>query len=155
MEGCGLQAELKKVRPFDSPEQEIYLNLARTADHLATEFAALFKAHGLSESQYNVLRILRGTAAAMPCQEIASRMVSHMPDLTRLVDRLEAAGLVERNRTKEDRRLVLIRITEAGLARLAALDAPVLELHGRQLSHLSADEMAELNRLLVKARRPD
>jgi DNA-binding MarR family transcriptional regulator len=82
-------------------------------------------------------------------------MISHLPDITRLVDRLEAAGLVARSRTREDRRLVLIRITEKGLALLAGLDEPLMELHRRQLAHFTPDELTELNRLLVKARRPD
>jgi DNA-binding MarR family transcriptional regulator len=150
-----LQDEIKKRDPFEVPEQEVALNLARTADHLQAEFVRLFKARGISHAQYNVLRILRGAATALPCQEIAGRMITHLPDITRLVDRLEATGLVGRCRTEEDRRLVLVRITAAGLDLLAGLDGPVLDLHRRQLAHLSPEELAELNRLLVKARRPD
>jgi DNA-binding MarR family transcriptional regulator len=82
-------------------------------------------------------------------------MISHLPDITRLVDRLETAGLVERARTQEDRRVVLIRITKKGLRILADLDEPTLELHRRQLGHLTTEEMSELSRLLVKARRPE
>jgi DNA-binding MarR family transcriptional regulator len=149
-----LQHELQKRDPFDVPEQEVALNLARTADQLQLEFARLFKQRGLTEPQYNVLRILRGAGTALPCLEIAGRMISHLPDITRLVDRLEGAKLVERHRTEADRRVVLVGITDAGLEVLGALDAPVLELHRRQLGHLSAEEMAELNRLLVKARGP-
>src|SRR4051794_2108458 len=149
-----LQDEIKKRNPFDAPEQEVALTLARTADHLQAGFARLFKTHGITGAQYNVLRILRGAGAELPCLEIAGRMISHLPDITRLVDRLEAAGLVERCRTREDRRLVLVRITKPGLRILAELDAPVLDLHRRQLGHLTPEEMAELNRLLVKARQP-
>src|SRR4051812_29775467 len=149
-----LQHEIQKRNPFDAPEQEVALNLARTADHLHNEFARLFKQRGLTEPQYNVLRILRGAAAELPCLEVAGRMISHLPDITRLVDRLEAAGLVGRRRSDEDRRLVLVGITEQGLKVLGDLDVPVLELHRKQLGHLTADEMAELNRLLVKARKP-
>src|SRR3954454_22771402 len=149
-----LQDELKKRHPFDAPEQEAALNLARTAEQLQAEFSRLFKAHGITGAQYNVLRLLRGAGAELPCLEIAGRMITHLPDITRLVDRLEAAGLVERCRTDEDRRLVLVRITKPGLRVLAALDAPVLELHRRQLGHLAPEELAELNRLLVKARQP-
>lgn len=149
-----LQDEIKKQNPFDAPEQEVALNLARTADSLQGEFARLFKQHRISGAQYNVLRILRGAGAELPCLEIGSRMITHLPDITRLVDRLEAAKLVERTRTREDRRLVLVRITKAGLKVLAELDGPVVELHRRQLGHLTAAEMVELNRLLVKARRP-
>ncbi len=79
----------------------------------------------------------------MPCLEVASRMISHLPDITRLVDSLEAGGLVERCRTQEDRRLVLVKITPPGLAVLAALDAPVLELHRKQLGHLTPEELVE------------
>jgi DNA-binding MarR family transcriptional regulator len=147
--------EIKKRNPFECPEQEAALNLARTADRLASDFARLFKEHGISGSQYNALRILRGAGEALPCLEVAARMITQLPDITRLVDRLEAAGLVRRARTPEDRRVVLIRITDRGLKLLAALDEPVLALHRRQLGHLSREELAELNRLLVKARRPE
>ena len=154
MERSELQHEVKKRHPFEVPEQEVALNVARTADHLASEFSRLFKDYGISGAQYNVLRILRGAGTELPCLEISGRMISHLPDITRLVDRLERAGLVARCRTEEDRRLVLVRITEAGLKLLAELDEPVVARHRRQLGHLSAEEMAELNRLLVKARRP-
>src|SRR3954451_15407804 len=149
-----LQHELHKKNPFDAPEQEVALNLARTADQLQHEFARLFKERGLTEPQYNVLRILRGSETELPCLTIAARMISQVPDITRLVDRLEGAKLVERRRTEADRRVVLVRITDAGLKVLADLDGPVLELHRRQLGHLSDEEMAELSRLLVKARSP-
>lgn len=150
-----LQDEIKERHPFDSPEQEAALNLARTVDRHSAEFARLFKGHGITDPQYNVLRILRGGGEALPCSEVAARMITQLPDITRLVDRLEAAGLVERARTPEDRRVVLIRITDAGLRLLATLDEPVLALHRRQLGHLTREELAELNRLLVKARTPD
>ncbi len=145
--------EIKKRAPFDAPEQEVFLNLARTADVLQADFGRLFKKRGISHAQYNVLRILRGAGTELPCLEVAGRMISHLPDITRLVDRLESGGLVERCRTEEDRRVVLIRITEQGVKLLAELDEPVLQLHRDQLGHLSAREMDELNRLLVKARR--
>ncbi len=137
-----LQDEVKKRNPFDSPEQEAALNLARTADRIAAEFCRLFKEHGISGSQYNVLRILRGAGEPLPCLEVAALMITQLPDITRLVDRLEGAGLVERARIPEDRRVVLIRITERGLKLLDALDAPVVELHRKQLGHLTRDELA-------------
>ncbi len=146
--------EIKKRGPFDSAEQEVALNLARTSDRHFSEFARLFKTHGITGAQYNVLRILRGAAEALPCQEIAGRMITQLPDITRLVDRLEEAGLVERSRTPEDRRLVLTKITEGGLRLLSGLDEPVSQLHKAQLAHLTREELAELNRLLVKAREP-
>jgi DNA-binding MarR family transcriptional regulator len=155
-----LQEELGKKHPFASPEQEATLNLLRTHDHVQQAFARLFHEHGLSDPQYNVLRILRGARGegdgeGLPCLEVAARMVTRMPDITRLVDRLEEAGLAERSRTAADRRKVLVRITPAGLALLARLDRPVLDLHKRLLGHLTREELAELNRLLVKARRPE
>jgi DNA-binding MarR family transcriptional regulator len=149
-----LQHEIKKRNPFDCPEQEAALNLARTADRFHDSFGRLFKCHGITGAQYNVLRILRGAADALPCQEIAARMITRVPDITRLVDRLEEAGLVARSRTEEDRRLVLTRITDCGLALLARLDEPILRLHREHLGHLTCEELAELNRLLVKARNP-
>jgi DNA-binding MarR family transcriptional regulator len=149
-----LQEELGKRNPFDLPEQEASLNLVRTQDHLHHHFARLFDEHGLSGPQYNVLRILRGHGGpGVPSQIIAAQMVSRMPDITRLVDRLEQAGLVERARTVEDRRLVLVKITTAGLDVLERLDQPVLDLHQRLLGHLSRTELDQLNALLVKARR--
>ncbi len=150
-----LQRELGRRLPFDSPEQEAHLNLARTEDCLMQAFERLFQEHGISGPQYNVLRILRGHGSdGVPCLEIAKCMIHRMPDITRLSDRLEQAGLVERCRTREDRRVVLVKITPVGLEVLARLDEPVMDLHRRQLSHLSREELDELNRLLVKARRP-
>jgi DNA-binding MarR family transcriptional regulator len=154
MEKSALQIELGKKHPFDSPEQEASLNLARTQDHIQAEFVGLFDSHGISPSLYNVLRIVRGHGGdGVPCQVIGDEMVTRMPDITRLVDRLEKTGLVERRRTSKDRRVVLVRITETGIDLLARLHQPVLELHQRLLGHLSSKELAELNRLLVKARR--
>lgn len=153
MEPRGLKDEIKKRHPFECPEQEAALNLARTADGFQIEVQRFLKGHGLTGGQYNVLRILRGEGTELACQEVGARMITQVPDITRLVDRLEAAGLVERRRTPEDRRLVLLKITPRGLDLLKAIDAPILELHRRQLGHFSRDELAELNRLLVKARR--
>src|SRR5271157_5845941 len=146
------QHSIKKRNPFDSAEQEAAPNLARTYDRLQSSFTQFFKQHGISGAQYNVLRILRGVGEPLPCQEIAGRMITRLPDITRLVDRLLEAGLVERSRTPMDRRLVLTTITEAGLRLLAAIDDPLLRLHREQLGHLTRSELAELNRLLVKAR---
>ena len=150
-----LKDEIKKRRPFDSPEEEAYLNLLRTTTVLAADFERLFKDAGLSEPQYNVLRILRGAGAGgagLPCLEIASRMITRVPDITRLVDRLEAAGLVERARTSEDRRVVLVKITKKGLDAIAPLDEPLRDIHKRQMGHMTRRELDELSRLLVKAR---
>lgn len=150
-----LQQELGKKHPFELPEQEAALNIARTHDYLSQQFDRLFAEHGVSAPQYNVLRILRGTGGAgLCCQEIASKMVTRMPDITRLVDRLEQGQLVQRNRTAQDRRMVLVKITHAGLKLLKAIDQPVLALHKQMLGHMSRSELDAMNRLLAKARRP-
>src|SRR5262249_17116597 len=104
MARSALQEELRKKHPFASAEQEASLNLARTHDHFEQEFARLFQKHGISAPQYNVLRILRGVGGeGLPCLEVGAQMVTRMPDITRLVDRLEQAGLAERGRTAPDR----------------------------------------------------
>jgi DNA-binding MarR family transcriptional regulator len=158
-----LKDEIKKKNPFESPSEEAYLNLLRTHCVLMAEVEELFKAHGLSEPKYNVLRILRGArlngeynGRGVPSLEIGSRMVARVPDVTRLVDRLEGDGLVCRSRTEQDRRVVMVAITEKGLDLLAELDTPLKAMHDRQAKHLTTAEWRELSRLLVKARqRPD
>ncbi len=148
-----LAAEIHKRTPFDLPEAEAYLNLLRTCSTFSTEFDRLFKARGLSEATYNVLRILRGAGGeGLPCLEISQRLVNRLPDITRLVDRLEKAGLVRRCRIPRDRRVVMVKIAEKGLKILAELDQPVARLHTRQLGHLTRDELAQLSRLLAQAR---
>ena len=149
-----LKDEIKKRKPFEQPEEEAFLNLFRTTTLLEADFVHLFKRCGLSEPQYNVLRILRGAGAAgLPSTEIASRMITRVPDITRLVDRLETAKLVERCRTPDDRRVVIVKVTHKGLEALAGLDEPIRKLHQEQLGHLTRTELGELNRLLVKARQ--
>ena len=153
-----LQTELKKKRPFASPDQEAALNIARTSDRLQICFERLFREHGLdSGSQYNVLRILRGEGAPLPMLEIASRTVAVVPGITGLVDRMEDKGLVQRKRCTEDRRKVFVSITAKGLALLAKLDEPIEHMHAKLLSHLSDGEKRELIRLLekVRARLPE
>lgn len=148
-----LQHELKKREPFRLPEEEATLNVLRTAGVLVGRLAALFKPAGLSHPQYNILRILRGAGEpGLPCQEVAARMVTREPDVTRLIDRLEQSGWVRRERSTSDRRVVLVAITAAGRELLARLDDPIAELHRQGLGHLTRAELAELNRLLVKAR---
>jgi DNA-binding MarR family transcriptional regulator len=150
-----LKDEIKKRKPFEHPEEEAFLNLFRTTTLLQADFERLFKRCGISEPQYNVLRILRGAGpGGLPSTEIAGRMITRVPDITRLVDRLEVAKLVERCRTPEDRRVVIVKIVAKGLEVLAGLDEPITRLHLRQLGHLTRQELAELNRLLVRAREP-
>lgn len=154
MSGGQLQRELKKRRPFDSPEQEAALNIARTADRFGIRFARLFREHGLTPSQYNVLRILRGEGKPLPILEVADRMVAAVPGITGLIDRLEGMGLVVRQRCTEDRRVVFVAVTAKGLDLLGKLDEPVEALHKRLIGHLSPAELRELSRLLEKARQP-
>ena len=160
MAAAALQHELKKKHGFDSATQQAYLNLAYTHGQLAARFTHLFKAHGLSEATYNILRVLRGVRKhpengrdALPCGEIAGRLVTRVPDVTRLIDRLVNAGLVDRTRSEVDRRVVLARITTQGLALLRKLDRPVLELHQQTPGHLTSNELKQLSSLLEKARK--
>lgn len=148
-----LQAELRKKKPFEVLEQEVMLNLMKTAHALAHPFTQLFKESGLTESTYNVLRILRGHGdSGIPCHEIAEQMVSYDPDLTRLLDRLESAKLVKRERSCTDRRVIIARIAPEGLKILSQLDQPILELHRQQLQHMSPTKLRTLIDLLEEAR---
>jgi DNA-binding MarR family transcriptional regulator len=151
-----LQLELGKKNPFDSHEQEAFLSILRTASVLSGDFEHIFKSRGLTEAMYNALRILRGSGerGAM-CQELGAHLVSRVPDVTRLVDRLEKKGLAQRIRATHDRRVIYVRISKKGLEALEALDEPVRELHRSQLSHLSAKELLTLAELLAKARKAD
>lgn len=147
-----LQKELKKRRPFDVPEQEAYLNLLRTNDQFQNRFGKLFREYGLTSSQYNVLRILRGEGNPLPCLEIASRMVQVVPAMTGLLDRLEAQNLIKRERCSEDRRVIYVELTAKGKDLVNQLDQPLADLHHALLGHLSTSELKELTRLLEKAR---
>ncbi len=153
-----LAEEIHKQSPFEEPAQEAYLNILRTCTALQTDFERLLKKHGLSHSTYNALRILRGaTVGSDPpgkraCNEIGEHLVSRVPDVTRLVDRLENLGLAERLRDQSDRRIVFVRVTRKGLTLLSRLDEPVLALHRTQLRHMSVDQLVQLNQLLVLAR---
>jgi MarR family transcriptional regulator, 2-MHQ and catechol-resistance regulon repressor len=153
MSGGRLQQELKKRRPFDSPEPEAALNIARTADRLGICFARLFREFGLTPSQYNVLRILRGEGQPLPILEVSDRLIATVPGITGLIDRLEAMGLVARQRSTEDRRVVFVAITPRGHDLLSKLDEPLAALHKRLMGHLSPAELKELSRLLEKVRQ--
>lgn len=146
-------SELRQTKPFALSEEELHLSLLRTADLLGRAFAALLKERGISGPQYNVLRILRGAGErGLPCGEIAARMVTRDPDVTRLLDRLEQRGLIARGRGAEDRRVVAARITDEGLALLEELDAPTQALHVRQLGHLPPGEIQALLGALTRIR---
>lgn len=150
-----LQKELYKRGPFDSGEQEAYLGIVRTYSMLITPFDRLFKHHGLSQATYNALRILRGAGeSGRMCHEIGKHLVAQVPDVTRLIDRLEEMGLVTRQRSDSDRRVIKVSITDKGLKTLAELDEIVVAEHRRQLGHLTPEELATISNLLAKAREP-
>jgi DNA-binding MarR family transcriptional regulator len=151
-----LQSQIKQSRPFRTPEEQLFVNLLRTARQLLDTFDQLLRGHALTQPQYNILRILRGAGASgLPSGEIGERMVGRDPDVTRLLDRMEERGLVVRNRSTADRRVVTTQLTAEGLRMVDALDAPLLAMHAGQLGHLSAEEMADLNALLERARDED
>ena len=148
-----LKSEIKATAPFSGPEEEASLNILRTAALLEHAVAERLKPHGLTATQYNVLRILRGAGEAGLCRsDVTSRMITPVPDATRLLDRLEARGYVERRRDTDDRRFVTARITPAGLDLLDEVDGPVAELHVAQLGHMPASELEQLSALLERAR---
>lgn len=150
-----LRDEIKQSRPFASLEEEAILSAQRTASVLEQAVAAALKPYGLSSTQYNALRILRGAGAAgLACQEIAERMVTRDPDITRLVDRLEARKLIERTRSASDRRVVVVRISEAGKRLLATMDGTIEGLPRRILGHLGTRRLRLLVELLERARTP-
>jgi DNA-binding MarR family transcriptional regulator len=152
---------LGKQRPFASPRQEAYLNLMRTQAIASAPFDRLFKSHGISQPLYNILRILRGhldrdeaagrVHIGIPVLRIGQEMITREPDLTRLVNRLEKAGLASRNRGSEDRRVVFVRLTEAGVTLLDRIQAQTESLHESQFRGLSDDELRTLNDLLFRA----
>lgn len=153
MAASPLQKELRQRRPFESPAHEAVLSLFRTADCLRRLVAATVEAQGITPQQFNVLRILRGAeGAAMPTLDIAERMVEQTPGITRLLDRLEARGLISRTRSIEDRRQVLCAISPDGLAVLAKLDGPVRAANERVMSGLPISAQRQLIRLLERVR---
>lgn len=151
----GLAAELGKREPFSSPRQEAFINLMRTYDQLATQFAQLFKHYGVSDSQYNVLRILRGEGKPMQIYQIAERLIYAQADISRLIERLHATKMIHRERCGEDRRVVWISLTDKARKQLEKLDLPLQELHESQFSELSDRELRILNDLLFRARKAD
>ncbi len=134
-------------------EKQVFLEFLRISDSLVQDAENILKPSGLSHTQYNVLRILRGAEPdGLACSGIGERMLTHDPDITRLLDRLDSRGLIKREREQEDRRVVRTRITEAGLKLLAELDAPVCDLHRKQLGHMQPQQLEELKNLLSLVR---
>jgi len=148
-----LRDEIKQTRPFTSLEQEALLSIERTAAVLGHSMAEALKGYSITPTQYNALRILRGAGEGGLCRnEVRERLVARVPDVTRLLDRLEEMGLVARERDTSDRRLVTTRITRDGLKLLARLDEPVAEAHQRQLGHMDERSLRALIDLLAEAR---
>jgi DNA-binding MarR family transcriptional regulator len=139
-------------RRASCPEEAVFLELLRSTDMLARGLVKVLKTEDLSATQYNVLRILRGSPEGLPCGEIASRMITRDPDVTRLLDRLEKRGLILRSREAKDRRTVVARITPEGLKLLARLDEPVQAAHRKQLGHLGRQGLRALTELLCASR---
>jgi len=148
-----LQHEIRRGRPFESAEEEAYLAIQRTAGLLSQRIGRELRAAGLSEPQYNVLRILAGAGTAgLPCQEIGERLVAAVPDVTRLVDRLVESGLAERRRSEEDRRVVLVVATAEGKRLARALAPDLVEVHRAQMGEMPKKDLATLIRLLAEIR---
>ncbi len=135
--------------PSYAPEERLFFALLKIADALTQEGEQVTKSLGLTGTQYNVLRILRGAGPdGLPCRAIGERMISRDPDMTRLLDRMEKSGLITRARQKADRRVVKTEITEQGLSLLQRLDQPIRDLHKQQFQHMSAGQVKALGDLL-------
>ncbi|MDE3187989.1 MAG: MarR family transcriptional regulator [Acidobacteriota bacterium] len=151
---AGLKREIAQERPFTSVHEETFLNLLRTADCLHRAFQRRSRDWGVTSTQYNVLRILRGAQPqGLTCSAIGDRMITAVPDITRLLARLKALKLIRQQRDRRDRRVMWTHISDAGLKLLRDMD-PVIQLAPRELlGHLSEPELAELTRLLELARK--
>lgn len=148
-----LRDEIKQNKPFRTLRQEAQLNLVRTANVLSDSFEQMLKPYGITGTQYNVLRILRGAEPNGLCRnEVAERLLNRMPDATRLLDRMEEAGLVARERSTVDRRLVTTTITKKGREVVDGLDEAADAEHEKRLGHLSEDQLRTLIDLLEAAR---
>ncbi len=150
-----LRHEIKQGKPFAGPEEELFVSVLRLADQLTRGVADALRPHGLTPTQYNVLRILRGAGkTGLSCGEIAERMITRDPDITRLLDRLARRGLLTRDRDPRDRRVVTSRITAEGRKLLAPLDAVMEALHVGQLGHVGAVRLEALLDGLEGVRSP-
>ncbi len=152
---ASLKREIAQEQPFSSPEEEALLNLMRTADCFHREFQRVSREWGVTSTQYNVLRILRGShPQGLTCSAIGDRMITAEPDITRLLGRLKALKLIRQQRDRHDRRVVWTQISEGGLNLLREMDPVIQQQPGKLLGHLTGDEVAELTRLLELARKP-
>lgn len=151
---AALKQEIAQERPFDSVEEEAVLNLMRTSDCLHRVFQRRMRRWGITSTQYNVLRILRGAhPQGLTCSAIGDRMITAVPDITRLLARMKALKLIRQQRDKRDRRVVWTQISAAGLDLLSKTDDEVLRMPQELLGHLKRDEIAEFIRLLELARK--
>jgi DNA-binding MarR family transcriptional regulator len=139
--------------PSGTLEEQVFVALLRTADQLQWRATEMLKRHGLSPTQYNALRILRGAGPeGLACSEVGQRMINRDPDVTRLLDRLQRRGLIRRSREQQDRRVIKTRITPAGLDLLKSLNREVMEFHRQLLGHMGEDRLENLMRLLEVVR---
>lgn len=143
-----LRNELKKRDPFDSVEQEATLALMRTSDLLENRLARTLRENGLTLTQYNVLRILRGEGKPLPCLEVADRMIQVAPAITRVVDQLLKLKLITKTQSESDRRIFEIELTTSAVKLLKKLDQPILDLHSSLLAHVKKSELRDLIRTL-------
>jgi DNA-binding MarR family transcriptional regulator len=152
---ASLKSEIAQATPFSSAEEEALLNLMRTSDCLQRAFQQRIRGFGLTSTQYNVLRILRGAQPdGLTCAAIGARMIAIEPDITRLLVRLKRLKLIRQHRDRHDRRAVWTQISDAGLDLLHAMDPVIQRIPGELLGHVNGGELAELIRLLELARRP-
>ena len=147
-----LQNELKKRGPFASVEQEATLAIMRTSDLLENRLARLLREHGLTLSQYNVLRILRGEGKPIPCLEVAQRMIQVAPAITRVVDQLLTLDLISKTQSADDRRVFTIELKSPAKRLLKKLDQPVLDLHASLLESVTKSDQRTLIRILETMR---
>lgn len=140
-----LKDEIQQTRPFQSLQEEVFLNILRTAESVSYRVHSVLRDQGLSPSQYNVLRILRGAGAdGLACRQIADRMVSRDSDMTRLIDGLEKREFVVRNRSERDRRVIQVSLTTLGQTLVNELDSPLKERLEKTFDNVGADALREL-----------
>jgi DNA-binding MarR family transcriptional regulator len=151
---AGLKNEIGQERPFSSVEEEVFLNLLRTSDCLHRAFQRRIRNRGVTSTQYNVLRILRGALPqGLTCSAIGERMITEVPDITRLLARLKAMKLIRQQRDKRDRRVVWTQISASGLELLRQMDPEIQQNPRDLLGHIKESELRELIRLLEAARK--
>ncbi len=150
-----LAKEIRQTKPFQSLEEEAFLNLGRTYESLGRELAELLKDFRLTPTQYNMLRILAGAGeAGVTCSQAMERMLTADPDVTRLLDRMETQGLIRRERDREDRRVVITRITDHGIDLVKRIDAPLQRFFKQRIGRVGQSDLKELIDTLEALREP-